>query len=405
MQYQLRVLRDGKAPQQFEVDATSSGEAIKKAEQQGLTVLQIKPAQTGFFSFIPNLLTQKSGVSNQTFPLILFCQEFRVLFDAGLAVMEVLNTLIDKESNSPTKQVLENLLQAVQEGKTLSQAMALNPQAFPSLLIATVSAAESTGDLSEALMRYSHYLESVDLLKKKIVSATLYPAIVSTVGVVVLIFLIVFVIPKFSKIYETQVKTVSLTTQFLLKLGNFSQHYGFLIMAIFLVLVVGISISIANPENRKRLTEKMWKIPYLGEHLRLYYLTRFYRTFAMLLKSGIPVMNGLTMVESLLGVQFKSNLLHAKKLISEGKPFSNALQTAGLTTPVAIRLFNVGEQTGTLDLMMERAATFHEEQMVRWIDRFTKVFEPMLMALIGIMIGGIVLMMYMPIFELASGIE
>jgi general secretion pathway protein F len=139
--------------------------------------------------------------------------------------------------------------------------------------------------------------------------------------------------------------------------------------------------------------------------MRVYYLSRFYRTFSMLLKSGVPVMSGLGMVEHLLGASLNSNLQQAKQHISEGKHFSSALQAAGLTTAVAIRLFNVGERTGKLDQMMERAASFHEEQLVRWIDRFTKVFEPTLMAFIGLLIGGIVLMMYMPIFELASGIE
>ena len=139
--------------------------------------------------------------------------------------------------------------------------------------------------------------------------------------------------------------------------------------------------------------------------MHIYHLTRFYRTFAMLLKSGIPVMNGLNMVDSLLGAGLQKNLQQAKKHIAEGQTFSSALMAANLTTPVALRLFNVGEKTGTLDTMMERAASFHEEQMLRWVDRFTKIFEPALMALIGILIGGIVLMMYMPIFELASGIQ
>ena len=132
---------------------------------------------------------------------------------------------------------------------------------------------------------------------------------------------------------------------------------------------------------------------------------RFYRTFSMLLKSGIPFTSGLSMVDSLLGAGLRNNLQQAKKAIAEGLPFSQALQQAHLTTPVALRLFNVGEKTGTLDKMMERAASFHEDEMLRWVDRFTKIFEPTLMALIGLLIGSIVMMMYMPIFELASGIE
>ena len=398
MQYQLRVLREGFAPYQVELDASSIDDARSKAELQGLTVLKVKLQATAFG--LSRLMQQ-----NQTFPLMLFCQEFRVLFEAGLSVVEVLQTLIDKETNAATRLILQQLLTSVQEGKTLSQAMSLHPNAFPSLFAATISAAETTGDLNEALMRYSQYLENVDLLKKRIISATVYPAIVVSFGLIVLVFLIVYVIPKFSKIYETQIAHVSTSTQFLLNLGKFSQQYGLYIALCFGALVITFITLLTRPEIRAKLYDALWKMPFLGDRVRIYHLARFYRTFSMLLKSGIPVMSGLNMVETLLGAGLQSNLQQAKKHIAEGQHFSHALFSADLTTPVAMRLFNVGEKTGTLDNMMERAASFHEEQMMRWVDRFTKVFEPALMALIGILIGGIVLMMYMPIFELASGIQ
>lgn len=396
MRYQLRVLKQGLAPYQKVLNAASLDEARYQAEQQGLTVLQVKPhkASVGF-------LSQRTVV----FPLVLFCQEFRVLFEAGLSVSEVLDTLIAKETNATTMQVLQALLTAVNEGKTLSQAFSLQAEVFPSLFTATVSAAETTGDLPEALLRYSQYLESVDLLKKRIVSASVYPAIVVGFGLLVLLFLIIYVIPKFSKIYETQVQSISTSTQLLLKIGTFSQHYGVYIMVLFVLVVAFVVSMLTQPNVRAKLYGQLWRIPYLGEKMRIYHLSRFYRTFSMLLKSGIPVLNGLGMVDSLMGAGLTSNLQQAKKYIAEGQSFSQALDAAHLTTPVALRLFNVGEKTGTLDQMMERTASFHEEEMLRWVDRFTKVFEPTLMACIGVLIGGIVLMMYMPIFELASGIE
>lgn len=398
MQYQLRVLREGHAPYQFELDATSAEDARIKAEQQGLIVLQVKLSTQ-------SIVLQKLTKQNNQFPLILFCQEFRVLFEAGLSVMDVLQTLIEKETNQATRLTLQQLLIAIQEGKTLSQAMSLNTSAFPALFIATISAAETTGDLPEALFRYSQYLENVDLLKKRIVSASVYPAIVTSFGLIVLVFLIVFVIPKFSKIYATQVANISTSTQFLLKLGEFSHQYGYIILVFLTTVIAALIMLISRPEMRAKFYDALWKIPLLGDKVRVYHLSRFYRTFSMLLKSGIPVMNGLAMVDSLLGIGLQANLQKAKKQIAEGQQFSQALYDSDLTTPVAMRLFSVGEKTGTLDKMMERAASFHEEEMIRWVDRFTKIFEPTLMALIGILIGGIVLMMYIPIFELASGIQ
>lgn len=349
--------------------------------------------------------SKPSVFKSNTFPLVLFCQEFHSLFDAGLTVTDVLQTLIEKETQAFVKEILQQLLGAIKEGKTLSQAMALNPQAFPQLFVASISAAETTGDLSEALVRFASYLESVETLKKKILSASLYPAIVTSFAFCVLAFLVVFIIPKFSNIYQTQVKNISASTQFLLDVGQFSQNYGAILGLIVVVLMVTLIMTFIREESRQTLLAWCWRIPIIGDHIRVYTLTRFYRTMGMLLKSGIPVLQSLSMLDNLLGSQLKQQLAETKKMVSEGQSFSTAMQKNGLLTPVATRLFQVGEQTGTLDLMMARAASFHEENMVRWIDRFIKILEPSLMALIGILIGGIVLLMYMPIFELASGIE
>ena len=243
------------------------------------------------------------------------------------------------------------------------------------------------------------------MLKKRIVSASIYPALVLAFGVLVFIFLMTYVVPRFSRIYESHVSHLSFTTKILLGAGNFFEQNGWMVL-ICLALFAGLLTTLlSRSEFRARILDGLWKIPYLGEKVRIYHLSRLYRTFSMLLKSGIPVVTGLSMVNSLLGSSLQANLGRAKLLITEGQSFSEAFSSSGLTTPVALRLFRVGERTGKLESMMERAATFHEEQMMRWVDAFTKLFEPLLMAALGIVIGGIVLMMYLPIFELASGLE
>jgi general secretion pathway protein F len=393
MLFSLRVVRDNQMPFQLKLDAATQAEARKQAEQQGLKVLQIKVVNSAF-------ARQKSQ-----FPLMLFCQEFRVLLEAGLSMTDVLDTLIQKENSAMNKSSLQQLLSAIQAGQTLSQAMTAQTNIFPSLLIASVSTAETTGNLPEALARYNQYSENVDLLRKRIVSASIYPAIVVSFGLLVFLFLLAYVIPKFSKIYETQVRNISGSTQFILTLGHFSERYLLDVLLALAAIVVLILWAIKQPGVRAKFYEGLWKLPYLGEKVRLYHLTRFYRTFAMLLKSGVTVSAGLTMVGTMLGASLQDNLLKARRLINEGKTFSEAFDSSALTTPVAMRLFRVGEKTGTLERMMEHAASFHEEQMIRWVDQFTKIFEPTLMAIIGLLIGGLVLMMYLPIFDIASGLQ
>lgn len=393
MQYQLRVMRDGTAPSSIELDAATEREARQHAVQQGYIVLKVTARSKGF------------SIGRERFPLVLFCQELRVLLEAGLPLSEALDTLIEKENRPEIRATLVSLFDAVKEGRQLSDAMANMPQAFPPLFIATVRASETTGNLPEALIRYSLYLEQIDILKKRIVSASIYPALVLGFGVLVLIFLMVYVVPRFSRIYESHVSNISYTTQLLLKAGKFSQDFGLVILVLLAVIMVFVISMVRRPEIQTRLLDALWRLPYLGEKVRIYHLSRLYRTFSMLLKSGIPVVAGLGMVNNLLGASLQGNLSMAKRLISEGQQFSEAFAASSLTTPVALRLFRVGEKTGRIETMMERAATFHEEQMIRWVDAFTKLFEPALMAVIGLVIGGIVLMMYVPIFELASGIE
>lgn len=393
MLFLLRVMRDGGAPQQLKLEAAAPLDARLQAEQQGFTVLQIKSASTSL---------KRQGTS---FPLTLFCQEFRVLLEAGLSMTEVLDTLMQKETNGINQSYLQQLLSSIEEGQTLSQSMARHPIIFPSLLIATVKTAETTGNLPEALARYNQYSENVDLLKKRIISASIYPAIVVSFGLLVFAFLMVFVIPKFSKIYESQLSHVEGSASFILMLGGFSDRYAVHVLVGLVGFVLLAIWAISQPRIRARLNSLLWSMPYLGDKLRMYHLSRFYRTFAMLLKSGITVTTGLTMVSGMLGASLQESLLKAKGMIGEGKTFADALDSSGLTTPVAMRLFRVGEKTGTLENMMEHAASFHEEQMIRWVDKVTKVFEPALMAVIGILIGGLVLMMYLPIFDLASGIQ
>ncbi len=393
MQYQLRVIKASGTPSQIAVDAASELEARQRAEQQGYTVLRVASR------------AHKIRLGTEHFPLVLFCQELRVLLEAGLPLPDSLDTLIEKETRTETRATLAKLLSAVREGQQLSDAMANLPSAFPSLFVATIKAAETTGNLPEALTRYALYIEQIDILKKRIVSASIYPALVLTFGFLVLIFLMAYVVPRFSKIYESHVSNLSFTTKLLLQLGKFSQDYGLIVLVLLFGLGALLVSLFSQPVIREKLFDAFWKLPYLGEKVRIYHLSRLYRTFSMLLRSGIPVVTGLGMVNSLLGVSLQSNLSKAKRLISEGLSFSEAFESCGLTTPVAGRLFRVGERTGKLETMMERSAIFHEEQMLRWVDAFTKIFEPLLMAVIGVVIGGIVLMMYLPIFELASGLQ
>lgn len=394
MQFQLRVLRERAAPSMLRLEASSALEARRLAEQQGYAVLRVEQGS------MPSLRARKSA-----FPLLLFCQELRVLLEAGLTLTESLETLAQKEEKQELRATLMRLLEVLREGRQFSDALAAMPQHFPGLFVAAVRACETTGNLPEGLGRFALYLEQVDVLRKRIVSASIYPALVLSFGMLVLAFLLGYVVPRFSKIYEARATELSLPSEVLLNIGRMVEQHGVLILVLLVALLfVLVSVS-ARPGARAWFANQLTRLPQIGRRIRVYHLSRFYRTFAMLLRSGIPVVSSLDMVFDLLGLALRHNVAMARRMISEGRPFSEAMAECGLTTPVALQLFRAGEKSGRLEVMMERAAAFHEEEMLRWVDAFTKLFEPLLMAAIGIVIGLIVLLMYLPIFELASGLQ
>ena len=391
MQFQLRVMRPDASPEVISLDAASDGDARHLAEQQGFTVLRIR--QKG-------LSRRKSH-----FPLLLFCQELQVLLEAGLTLTESLETLAQKEMNTDNRATLLQVVASIHNGRQFSDALSAMPECFPGLFVASVKACETTGNLPEGLQRFSLYLEQIDVLRKKIISASIYPSVVLAFGGLVLLFLLGYVVPRFSQIYESRGTDLSFSSEVLLNIGRTVENHGVLILAILVMVVMAITATLMQPVVRARIGNMVTRLPHIGERVRIYHLSRFYRTFSMLLRSGIPVVSALTMVNELLGQTLQHNFTTAKQLISEGKPFAQTMTACGLTTPVASQLFRVGEKSGRLDVMMERAASFHEQEMLRWVDAFTKLFEPILMVAIGLVIGLIVLLMYLPIFELASGIQ
>jgi general secretion pathway protein F len=390
MQYQLRVARQTSPPEVLRLEAATAEEARQIAERDGFIVLAIR--QRGF-----NLKKHK-------FPLLLFCQELMVLLESGLLLTEALYTLLQKEKHPETQAAIEHLILMVKSGRTLSDSLSAAPEHFPTLFVAMVRACETTGNLSEGLSRFAHYLEHVDILRKRIVSASIYPALILSFGGLVMLFLLGYVVPRFSQIYEARDTDLSVASTVLLKIGTTVEAHGPLLLLGLLIFIGGLTGFFTRASVRAWISQAITHLPHIGERIYIYHLSRFYRTFAMLLRSGIPVVSALSMVSELLGHALQTNVSRARQMIIDGNTFTQSMTQSGLVTPVAMQLFRVGERSGNLDRMMERAAEFHEEEMMRWVDTFSKLVEPALMALLGVVIGLIVFLMYLPIFELASGL-
>lgn len=393
MDYQVKAVR-GREMVMLTVSAAHADDALSQAQAQGYTPISASSAAKAH-----------RQQRRKKFPLVLFSQELLALLEAGLNLVEAIETLAVKDEKDGTKPVLDVLLQSLRQGLTFSAALEKQADVFPLLYIATVRASEKTGDLSEALGRYIGYQEQVGLLRKKIISASIYPVLLIVVGGLVILFLLGFVVPKFSGIYEGTGADLPLLSQVLLKWGAFLDQHGQVALMSVIGFIGVVAFALSQASIRRKIGQLFWRIPAIGQRLQMYQLARFYRTLGMLLNGGTPIMQALQSVSGLLDNTLQQSMQQASHAINEGQPISQSMEEAGLTTAIATRMLAVGERGGNVGDMMERIASFYDEALSRWIDWFTRLFEPILMLVIGLVIGVVVLLLYMPIFELAGNIQ
>jgi general secretion pathway protein F len=396
MNFEVKMLEPGGRVSRIEVEAVDDAQARQQLQREGHAVLAVRPVR--------RLRWPDWGFSRR-FSLTVFSQELLALIDAGMSQVEALETLVDENSSNETRRMLKDILTVLYEGKTLSQALQRHPQAFPPLYIELVRASERTGSIADTIRQYIGYQTRIEQLRKKVVNASIYPAILISAGVLVCGFLMLYVVPKFSLIYVEMGRDLPFLSGLLMQWGAWLSENSVLF---FSVLSVALAL-LARQWQRHGLLASLLKlvvrIPMVGEQVRVHQLALFYRTISILLRAGINIVPAMNMVEGILRSDMQPQERQARQAISEGRSVSLSMLDAGLTTPVGYKLLRVGEKSGQLDELTERIADFYDEDISRWLDWFTKLFEPLLMAVIGLVIGAIVVVMYFPIFDIASNVQ
>ena len=397
MRFTIRSIDRSAAVSTLTLDAPSRELALKAATERGLRVLSVENARA---VRLPG--ARRAGGD---FPVGQFSQELLTLLNAGLALVESIETLSEKETRIERKDILDTLVTDLFRGNSLSNALAQFPASFPALFVATVRASERTGGLPEALEKYVAYQYQIDTVKKKIISASIYPVLLMVVGTLVIAFLMGYVVPRFAKIFEDLGGEIPWMSRLLIGWGHFAHDYGLMLLIAVGLGLAGLGLWITRPQTPARIVRVLQRLPALGERIRIYQLARFYRSLGMLLRGGMSAVASLELVSDLLPGALSRQLKIATQLIREGTPISQAMEKTGLTSAVSARMLRVGERTGQMGEMMERIALFYDNEISQWIDWFVKLFEPLLMAFIGLVIGFIVVVMYFPIFELAGSIR
>jgi general secretion pathway protein F len=394
MEFRIKALDGSASVISCVVDAVDEADARRQTALKDLKIISLEPVRRLRRLFqAPQL------------HIAVFSQQLVSLLDAGLSLVEALEALAQKEAHGATKHTLDRILTRLYEGQTLAAAIAEHPATFPDLYVASVRASERTGALREALTRYIAYQQQADSLRKTLVNACIYPAVLLVAGLLVTLFLMVYVVPRFSSIYEDVGSDLPFASRLLLQWGQLIDAHTGVVIAGALAALAGAIYGIGRPAVRIAIGAWLARIPTIGRQLHVYQLARLYRTVGMLVRGGIPAVQALRMSAGVVFARSRAAYAAATTAVTEGQSLAEAMERNGLTTPVAARMLRVGERSGNMGEMMERIADFCDEELARWVAVMTRLIEPVLMIVIGLIIGVIVVLMYFPIFQLAGSIR
>jgi general secretion pathway protein F len=384
-----------------QVRAATAADALAQSTRGGFTVLSCEAAGESGAGFSGLMRAKSATPSRSGLDTASFSQDFAALIDAGLSVTEALQTLGSKETAGARRELIDQVARAVSEGRNLSTAMQLTG-AFPELLVATVEASERTGDLGKGLARYAAHQREMQALKDKLIGASVYPLVLLVVGGLVVMFLMGVVIPRFAGLLDGTRTQLPMLSAGLMAWGRLVADRPWMLALFFGgVFALGAWV-VAHFRAHGVRSRWLQGLPYIAGVIREFQHLQLYRTLSILVSRGIVIHRAMEHGAKLLGDADRERLERAIVLMREGLSMSAALSGAGLSDPVATSMLKVAERTGSMSEMLERIAQFYERRLQRSIDVATRVIEPALMIVIGTVIGAIVVLMYLPIFDLAS---
>ncbi|PMS35606.1 general secretion pathway protein F [Trinickia symbiotica] len=400
MKYSLRVFDAAGLVQTISLEGDTSDGAASIARSRGLRVISIRADGVA-----RRRLAQSTALGGARFNVELFARELAALIDAGVSVIDALRTLGSNERREASAQVYRDLLRRLEEGHSLSAALNFADDVFPPVLVACVKASEQTGGLAESLKRYSRNSATLQALRARVISASVYPAVLLAVGSVVVLFLLAFVVPRFAGLLEHSGHELPLLSQWLMAWGSLVHAHGAELAAALAIVVLGSLVALRRASVRNWAADRVLALPGIGEYFRIYRQAQFFRTAAMLVDGGIPVVQAFDLAQALVSRADRAALVLALERVRNGGRISEAFLDCGLASPITFRLLTVAEKTGGLGPVLDKVASFQEAHVSRAIDLISRLIEPAMMIVIGVVIGGIVVLMYMPIFQLASSIE
>ena len=338
--------------------------------------------------------------------LTIFTQQLSAMLDAGITLVSALEAIQEQTQNPVFQIIIRNIKNEVSAGRTLSEACADYPRAFPKMFVSMVQAGEASGNLAEILDKTSIYFGETVKLLKKIKSAMTYPAVVITIAIALVIVMLTVVIPVFAEMFEGFDQQLPRPTLILIGVSSFIESNFIFLLIGFIILFFLIKHLISTPKGRVKKDYLLAKTPVIGELIKKVSLSRFCRTYAILVRAGVPILQTLEIVRSASNNSFvESACVKISKQINQGGQLSDVLMQESYFPPMIKHMARAGEQTGNVDGMMIKVADFYDYEVETLVAALTSLMEPLLITFLGVVIGGIVIAMFLPIFNLPSVIQ
>ncbi len=377
-------------------EAKDKEDVIKKLKQKGIYTLEIKEIKKG-------ILYKEIQIfrSVKTAELVIFTRQLATLIKAGVTILDSINILSEQSENKGFSQILKNIESEIRSGENLSDAFGSYPKVFPVLFINMVRAGELSGTLEDTLNSAAVYLEKEFITKKKIMSALTYPIVVMVLAIAVTIFLLISVVPSFVDLYATFEAKLPLPTRIVLFASDFVLHYWFVLLLFFIIIVVSYNILNKNIATRYYIDYIKLKMPVFGKLLQKSAIAKFSRTLSLLLKSAVPILDSLLMVSSIVDNEAVARpIRESRDSLSQGNPLHEPLKKNKLFPPLLIHMMAIGEETGSLEEMLDKVADFYESDVENMTDQLKQLIEPLMIVFLTAIVGIIVLAVLMPMFGL-----
>lgn len=392
--------------------AESLDQAVDKLAKEGNTIISVKAASEGAFKgklslsdkIMLSIYKWRTGVSLKT--LVFFTRQLSTMFSAGLTIEKSISDLEKAEKNKKFAKVLRQLSDDIRKGYSLSEAMEQHPGVFNPLYIALVTAGEVSGTLHTILDELSDYLEKIEDTRRKVRSAMAYPVFIVIFLVLVVWFLFYYVVPMFGQVYEGFGADLPVPTKIAIGISNFVTNNAFLAILSLLGLVVAVWIINLTDRGRYIWDTIKLKTPVFGSVTTNSIMSKFARTFSILMTAGVPIMDTMELTENVVqNAVIEGGIRRARVMVKEGYGVANAFRRTGLFPPTLLQMIGTGEETGDMDKLLGKAAQFYEKLVDAVIERLTSLIEPLLIILMAGVVGGIIIVVYLPIFSLGEAMS